>query len=248
MTRFRGTLAYDGTRFYGFQRQANASPTVQEVVEAALTALSGQASRVLAAGRTDAGVHATGQVIAFDLDWSHPPLDLRNALNANLPDDVAICDVEPVDGAFHPRYDARSRTYRYELYVAEVRQPLRRWTAWHLTGALDASAARAAARSLVGVQDFATFGSPPQGDSTVREVLDARWEASPDGAEHCFTITANAFLYRMVRSLVGTLVMVGQGRMTVEGFRAILATRDRSQSGPAAPPQGLTLIRVDYDD
>lgn len=248
MTRFRAILSYDGTRFHGFQRQANASPTVQEVVETALEAVGNCEVRVLAAGRTDAGVHASGQVIAFDLDWGHSARDLRNALNANLPDDVAVRDVAVAVTGFHPRYDARTRTYQYAVYVADVRDPLRRFHSWHLTGALDATVIQQAADGLVGTQDFATFGTPPEGEVTVREVLEARWDASDGGHEHCFTITANAFLYRMVRSIVGTLVMVGQERMTVDGFRAILAARDRQQSGPAAPPQGLTLIDVNYKD
>jgi tRNA pseudouridine38-40 synthase len=248
VTRYRATLAYDGTRFHGFQRQTNTSPTVQDEVEAALKAVGGQHVGVLAAGRTDAGVHASGQVIAFDLDWRHPTLDLRNALNANLPDDVAVCAVEATNPDFHPRFDARSRTYQYALYVSDVRNPQRRFNAWHLTGTLDAVAVQQTAASLVGSQDFATFGTPPEGHVTVRDVLEARWEANDSGSEHRFTIMANAFLFRMVRSIVGTLVMVGQGRMTVDGFRAILAARDRQQSGPAAPPQGLTLIAVNYDD
>jgi tRNA pseudouridine38-40 synthase len=200
------------------------------------------------AGRTDAGVHASGQVIAFDLDWGHSAHDLRNALNANLPDDVAVREVEVAAAGFHPRYDARNRTYQYAIYVADVRDPLRRFHAWHLTGGLDTHAVQQAADVLVGTQDFATFGTPPQGEVTVREVLEARWDVSNGGHEHRFTITANAFLYRMVRSIMGTLVMVGQERMTVDGFRAILAARDRQQSGPAAPPQGLTLTEVKYVD
>jgi len=248
VTRFRATLVYDGTRFHGFQWQANASPTVQEVVEAALKDVCGRDLRVLTAGRTDTGVHASGQVIAFDLDWQHPAEDLRNALNASLPDDVAVRAVDVAPDEFHPRHDARSRTYQYTVYVGAVRDPLRRFTAWHLIAPLDAKAIQQAAAALVGIQDFATFGTPTVGDITVRNVTEARWEASSDGSEHCFTITANAFLFRMVRSIVGTLVMVGQGRMTVDGFRAILATRDRQQSGPVAPPQGLTLIAVNYDD
>ena len=245
--RYRATLAYDGTGYHGFQRQANAAPTVQQTLEKALHAISGQTIRVIGAGRTDAGVHATGQVVAFDLDWRHTPLDLRNALNASLPDDMAVRDVQGARPDFHPRYDALSRTYVYRLYVAPVRDPFLRFRAWHLTSPLDIRTIRQAAASLVGTHDFSTFGTPPQGDNPVRTVYEARWEAQP-GEQHLFSITANAFLYRMVRSVVGALVTVGQGRMTVEEFVGILAARQRSLAGLLAPPCGLTLVAVQYSD
>jgi tRNA pseudouridine38-40 synthase len=243
--RFRAVLAYDGMPFHGFQRQANASPTVQGEVEAALYRLAGQPIGVLAAGRTDAGVHAAGQVIAFDLAWGHAPVDLRNALNANLPETIAIRSVNEAAPDFHPRFDALSREYVYEAYVAPVRDPLRREQAWHIRSTLDGAAMGEAAECLVGEHDFSAFGTPPQGDNPVRTVYEARWEEAP-ADEHRFTITANAFLYHMVRSIVGTLVLVGMGRMTVEAFRGILAARERSLAGAAAPPHGLTLVRVNY--
>ncbi len=243
--RFRAVLAYDGTPFHGFQRQANASPTVQGEVEAALHRLAGQPLGILAAGRTDAGVHAVGQVIAFDLAWRHTPIDLRDALNANLPETIAVRNVGETAPDFHPRFDALSREYVYEMYVTPVRDPLRRERAWHIRSALDSAAMQVAAESLVGEHDFSSFGSPPQGDNPVRIVYEARWEEAPAN-EHRFTIAANAFLYRMVRSIVGTLVLVGMGRMTVEEFRGILAARERGLAGAAAPPQGLTLVRVTY--
>ncbi len=246
--RYRATLAYDGTAYHGFQVQANAKPTVQDVVEAALASIGGgQPVGILAAGRTDAGVHASGQVIAFDLDWRHGEQALRAALNANLPEDVAVRIVQQARADFHPRYDALSRTYVYRLLVREVRDPLRRRDAWHLTGALDVAQIEAAAAHLLGEHDFSTFGTPPQGENTVRSVGEARWRQGLDG-EHTFTITANAFLYRMVRSIVGTLVMVGQGRMTAGTFQGILATCERSLAGPAAPAHGLTLVFVQYED
>ncbi len=245
--RYRARLAYDGTRYYGFQRQANASPTIQAEVEEALRRISQQEVSVLAAGRTDAGVHATGQVVAFDLDWQHSELDLRNALNANLPEDIAALEVAATSPDFHPRYDAVSRTYVYEMYVAPVRDPLRRWRAWHLTVGLDAGAIQVAAACLLGEHDFSTFGSPPAGENPVRSVYGAHWEARQTG-EHTFTITANAFLFRMVRSIVGTLVLVGQGRMTPAAFREVLAALDRRLAGAAAPAHGLTLVSVNYAD
>lgn len=245
--RYRARLAYDGTRYYGFQRQANASPTIQAEVEEALRCISQQEVYVLAAGRTDAGVHATGQVVAFDLDWQHSELDLRNALNAHLPEDIAILEVAATSPDFHPRYDAVSRTYVYEAYVAPVRDPLRRWRAWHLTVGLDVGAIQAAALCLLGEHDFSTFGSPPVGENPIRTVYEVRWEARQT-SEHTFTITANAFLFRMVRSIVGTLALVGQGRMTPAAFQEVLAARDRRLAGAAAPAHGLTLVSVNYAD
>ncbi len=243
--RYRATLAYDGTGFYGFQRQRNAAPTVQGEVEAALGRISGQRVEVIGAGRTDAGVHASGQVIAFDLNWRHTPEALRDALNAALPEAIAVREVAEAAPDFHPRFDARSRTYVYRLYSASVRDPLRRLYAWHVSGDLDARAMQAAAECVLGTHDFTSFGTPPQGENPVRTVYEARWETGADGA-YTFTITADAFLQHMVRSLVGTLVQVGQGRMTVEAFADILAARQRGLVKGLAPPHGLTLVAVNY--
>lgn len=245
--RYRATLAYDGTRFHGFQRQANARPTVQGEVEGALGRISGQTIRVLGAGRTDAGVHARGQVIAFDLSWRHPKEALRDALNACLPADIAVLDVREAAPGFHPRYDALSRSYMYRVRVAPVRDPLERLLVWHLIRPLDLEPMQAAAACLLGEHDFSAFGTPPQGESPVRCIGAARWEEGPDGL-FTFTITANAFLYRMVRTIVGTLVLVGRGQMTDKAFEGILAARRRSQAGTPAPAQGLTLVSVQYEE
>jgi tRNA pseudouridine38-40 synthase len=229
--RYRAVLAYDGGAYHGFQRQENAEPTIQSVIEVALKQIAQAAVTVLGAGRTDAGVHAAGQVIAFDLDWRHSPGDLQNALNAVLPVDMAVRALSEAAPVFHPRFDALRRSYEYRLYVSPVRDPFSRRYAWHRIGALDVSAIRRAAGYLLGEHDFSTFGSPPQGDNPVRTVYVASWNAGQDN-RHTFTITANAFLYRMVRSIVGTLVQVGQQRVSAQEFREILASCDRSQSGP----------------
>jgi tRNA pseudouridine38-40 synthase len=201
----------------------------------------------MGAGRTDAGVHATGQVIAFDLEWRHGPQALRDALNANLPDDIAVWVVTETRPDFHPRYDALSRTYVYRLYCAPVRDPLLRWRAWHLSQPVDVADIQAVLEGLIGRQDFSAFGTPPEGENAVRVVYEARWETGPAG-QHTFTVTANAFLYRMVRSIVGTLVLVGQGRMPAEAFRDMLADRKRGLATVLAPPHGLTLAAVRYMD
>jgi len=257
--RVRAVVAYDGTDYSGFQRQANA-PTVQEALEAALARITQEKVAIVAAGRTDAGVHAIGQVIAFDTAWSHTIGDLQRALNAVLPADVAVRELGEAASGFHPRYDARSRRYRYTIYNASVRSPLARRYSLHVSSPLEVGAMRRAAQALVGEHDFATFGQPPQGQVTVRRVLEAEWHLvkrtrSNDG-RLClcamggpwlnFDIEANAFLYRMVRSIAGTLLWVGRGKMTVKEFVAALAARDRSRAGPTAPPHALCFLGVKY--
>jgi len=241
--RMRSVVVYDGTNYSGFQRQANA-PTVQASLEAALAQVTQETVVVLAAGRTDAGVHAAGQVIAFDTAWRHGLDDLQRALNAVLPADIAVREVDKVVPEFHPRYDARSRRYQYTLYNAPVRWPLARRYSLHVAASLDVAAMQQAAQALVGEHDFATFGRPPQGEITVRRVLMAEWGGEPPCPT--FDIEANAFLYRMVRSIVGTLLQVGRGAMGVERFAAVLASCDRSRAGPTAPPHGLCLMEVKY--
>jgi len=241
--RVRAVVAYDGTDYGGFQRQTNA-PTVQAVLEAALAQVTQEAITVQAAGRTDAGVHAVGQVVAFNAAWRHELSDLLRALNAVLPADVAVQAVVEASPDFHPRYDARSRRYRYTLYNAPVRWPLARRYSLHLASPLDVAMMQRAAQALVGEHDFATFGKPPQGKITVRRVLVAEWSGEPPWL--IFDVEANAFLHRMVRSIVGTLLQVGQGRMSVEKFVSVLASCDRSQSGPTVLPHGLCMTEVKY--
>jgi tRNA pseudouridine38-40 synthase len=247
MMRVRAVVAYDGTDYGGFQRQINA-PTVQAALEAALVQVTQETITVLAAGRTDAGVHAAGQIVAFDTAWRHGLSDLQQALNAVLPIDIAVLEVEEAAADFHPRYDARSRRYRYSLYNAPVRWPLSRRYSLHVAAPLDVAMMQRAAQSLVGEHDFATFGRPPQGRKrscvTVRRVLMAGWSGEPPWLT--FDIEANAFLYRMVRSIVGTLLQVGRGRMSLEEFAAALVACDRSLAGPTAPPHGLCQVEVKY--
>jgi tRNA pseudouridine38-40 synthase len=241
--RVRAIVAYDGTDYQGFQRQAN-GPTVQEALESAAAQVAQENVSVLAAGRTDAGVHAEGQVIAFDTTWRHSVEELQRALNAALPADVAVREVEQATADFHPRFDARSRSYRYTIYNRPVRSPLTRRTSLHVRRQLDVDAMAEASRMLVGEHDFATFGQPPQGENTVRTVHRAEWSFEPGWLY--FDIEANGFLYRMVRSLVGTMLVVGSGRMTVESFAQAFSERDRAQAGPTAQPHGLCLMQVKY--
>ncbi len=243
MRRYRAVLAYDGTAYRGFQRQAGQTPTIQGAVETALARVTGQTATVIGAGRTDAGVHALGQVIAFDVDWRHETEALLRALNATLPTDIALQSIAIAEAGFHPRFDARSRTYLYQFYSQRERQPLWDRYTWHVPFVLDGAAMRRAAALLVGRHDFATFGQPPQGESTVRQVFVSALEGE---GRCCYRITADAFLQRMVRSIVGTLVQVGRGALTPDEFAAALRAANRALAGPSAPPHGLTLYAVEY--
>jgi tRNA pseudouridine38-40 synthase len=242
--RIRAIVAYDGTEYQGFQRQAN-GPTVQEALETALARVTCEEIRLWPAGRTDAGVHAAGQVIAFDTSWKHPLNTLQRALNAVLPPDVAVRDVVQARPDFHPRFDAFSRRYRYTVYNHPIRSPLVRRMSLHVPRELDVAAMEACAQAIVGQHGFATFGTPPQGNNTVRTVVQAGWRA--DWPWITFDIEANAFLYRMVRSLVGTMLQVGLGRITATAFQEAFAARDRARAGPTAEPQGLSLVEVKYE-
>lgn len=242
--RYAAQVAYDGTAYRGFQLQPN-GPTIQQMLEEALNRIGGQAVRVTCAGRTDAGVHATGQVIAFDLEWRHPAESLLRALNASLPPDIAVWRVWQAASDFNPRFDAVSRTYVYKVYTADARDPLRWNSAWRITKLLNVHRMNEAAESLVGTHDFLSFGLPPKGENSVRTVHQASWEM-PGARDYTFSITANAFLYRMVRVLAATLAQVGQERMTVAEFRVILAARQRGLAAAPAPACGLTLTEVSY--
>ncbi len=243
---FRAVIEYDGTDFLGFQFQASGR-TVQGEIEQTLLRLTQQSTRVVGAGRTDAGVHAFGQVISFRSVWKHPPSDLRRALNALLPIDIAVrfLDLAPAD--FHPRFSATERWYRYQVGQWSIHSPLRTRYAWELPPAVDLEAMNRAAAHLIGSHDFAAFGQPPQDDptaSTIRLVNEARWWHQTPYL--FFDIRANAFLRRMVRIIVGTLVQVGLGRMVPTQVADMLASRDRSLVAQPAPPQGLILMSVTY--
>jgi len=242
--RVKAVVSYDGTDYSGFQRQSNAE-SIQVVLERALAELTGTAVRVLGSGRTDAGVHAAGQVIAFDVAWRHGLPDLQRGLNALLPEAIAVLSVEEAPTDFDPRRDARARWYRYTIYNAPIRDPLHSRYSLHVPQPLDVAIMQTAAAMLVGWHDFSAFGSPPQGENAVREVVRAEWQAA--GAWLTFDIVANAFLFRMVRMIVGTLLRVGRGGLSPEQFAGILHTRNRAAGGPAVAPRGLTLMAVYYE-
>jgi tRNA pseudouridine38-40 synthase len=236
-------VEYDGTRYCGFQTQARGQ-TIQAELERALGAVTQEERRVVGAGRTDAGVHARGQVAHFKTNWRHSWAELRRALNALLPDDIVVHQLLPVAPEFHARYSARSRWYRYSVFNRPLRSPFAARFAYHLATALDVEAMNAAAECLLGQHDFAAFGQSPNGGHTVREICMARWRREEDRV--FFDVEANAFLRHMVRSLVGTLLWVGTGKIGPAEFAGILVGKERSAAGVTAPPQGLCLERVAY--
>ena len=243
MARYKVILAYDGTHFQGYQRQGPVR-TVQAELETALRGLGWQGKTVLSSGRTDSGVHAAGQVVAFDLDWQHSYEELARALNANLPLDAAVSEVSLAEDDFHPRFDAVERRYEYRLIITPFRDPLRERYAWRFWPTMDVDQLQAAAGLLQGSHDFAAFGtSPVPGGSTVRYIYGADWTA--EGSELRFTIRGNAFLYHMVRRLVFVQVQVGLNRLSLNDFQAGLQTARPLPPG-LAPAQGLTLMEVRY--
>ena len=239
-------VEYDGTAYGGSQHQKNA-PTVQGVLEDALSRLTGEQIRVALAGRTDAGVHALGQVAAFSTNSRHRPDVVVRACNARLPRDVVVRAAAEVDRGFNPRNHARSRHYRYTITTRATRPALLRSRAWHVPQDLDLAAMTAAAGMLQGSHDFAAFTAPSEAErgSTVRVVSRAEW--SQAGGVIRFDIEANAFLQRMVRRMMAALVEVGHGRRTMSEFQTLVVEAAPGAATATAPPQGLCLIRVRYE-
>lgn len=244
MERYQVILAYDGTNFQGYQRQPHAR-TVQGVFEEALRTLGWQDKSILAAGRTDTGVHASGQVVAFDLQWAHMTLDLLKALNDNLPPDVAVREVKLTSDDFHPRRSALARRYQYRLFCDRIRDPLRETYAWRIWSPVFQEPLERALKHLIGSHDFAAFGAPHQsGGCTVREISHAALHT--DGSDLLFEIVGNAFLYHMMRRLVFILVKIGQGELHADIMLDLLNKPEQPRIHGLAPPQGLFLTEVIY--
>jgi tRNA pseudouridine38-40 synthase len=241
--RVRAIVEYDGTEYQGFQVQPSA-PTIQGMLEQGLAAVTHDGLRVAGAGRTDAGVHAKGQVVHFDTEWRHGPAVLGRAWNANLPSDIVVKELEDVSLEFHARFSAKSREYRYSFYVGSDASPLVGRYAHHLASPVAVGAMAEGARHLCGEHDFAAFGKPPSGTNTVRTVERAVFAQNKKSLQ--FTITGNAFLRRMVRLIVGTLLLVGMGRLAPEDIKVILSSKDSNHPVAAVPPKGLCLMRVNY--
>jgi len=274
VTTFKITLAYDGTGFVGWQRQASGT-SIQGLLEDALRELDGGPVTVTGAGRTDAGVHALGQVAACSLKRSISADALLRAMNARLPPAVRIVAAEESPPGFHARFSARSKTYRYRIWNGDVVSPFERQYAWHVTGDLDVERMASAARLVEGRHDFAAFqATGSETHTSEREVFSSRisklstTEDTEDAEEQIlgsihsdlrvlralcggelihYEITGDGFLRHMVRTIVGTLVEVGRGRRAVESISETIRSRDRGAAGMTAPPEGLFLVAVSYE-
>ncbi|HLV80886.1 MAG TPA: tRNA pseudouridine(38-40) synthase TruA [Chthonomonadaceae bacterium] len=243
---FKATVEYDGTDFVGFQWQDNGR-SVQAALEAAIAKRTGETVRITGAGRTDSGVHALGQVVSFGVETRIPAERMALALNSALPADVSVRKVEEVAEGFSARFSASSRLYAYLILNRSAPSALLRRYSAFCPDRLDIVAMQAGADLLLGEQDFAAFANECEpGQRTYREVLRCRVHRTRDLA--LVRIEANAFLRGMVRTIVGTLLEIGAGKRAPEDIRAILASRDRRQAGPTAPPQGLCLVRVRYGE
>ena len=245
MNRYRITVAYDGSHYFGWQVQPH-HVTVQAQVEAALARLTGAHTKVHASGRTDQGVHARGQVAHFDLEKGMAPNVLKKGLNALLPEDIRVRAAAKAPSTFHARRTARGKEYRYFIWNDDVMDPCLRLYSTHVRRPLDVPAMRAAAAMLVGKHDFAAFTANPNRvvESTVREVTHVK--IVKRGKAIVIAAASDGFLYKMVRSICGLLIRVGEGAVAPEEVRAILASQQRTARVPTAPPQGLFLWRVWY--
>ncbi len=245
MTRYKLTLEYDGTPFVGWQRQDN-GPSVQAEVEAAVEAFCGTPVSVYGAGRTDAGVHAMGQVAHCDIERETDADTVRDALNHYLRKvPVTILSADAVDDAFHARFSAVRRHYHYRILNRRPPPAIERDKVWWIPKTVDAVAMQAAAQVLVGHHDFSSFRAASCQAKSPVKTLD-QLDVSRNGAEISFNAVARSFLHHQVRNMVGTLMWVGTGKWTVADVRAALAACDRTAAGPTAPPDGLYLVQVDY--
>ena len=246
MPRYRLTIEYDGNPYAGFQAQAGL-PTVQGAIETAVKGFSGQDVRIAAAGRTDSGVHATGQVVHVDLDRDWPAETVMNALNAHLvKEGVAVLDSAVVGDDWHARFSATGRRYLFRILNRPGRPALERGKVWHMRKPLDAEAMDEAAQELIGHHDFTTFRDLACQSKSPEKTLDVA-RVTRVGEEVHLVFEARSFLHRQVRSMTGTLVEVGLGRWTAGDVADALAARDRTACGPVAPSDGLYLTGVVYD-
>jgi tRNA pseudouridine38-40 synthase len=245
MPRYRLTIEYDGGPFVGWQRQAEGA-SVQGALESAIEKLSGERVTVTGAGRTDAGVHALGQVAHFDLEKTFDAGKVRDALNHYLrPDPVCVLEAAAADGEFHARFSAKSRHYLFRILNRRSPPALEDGRVWHVSPKLDAEAMHAAAQMLVGQHDFTTFRAAEcQAQSPVK-TLD-RLDVSRRADEIHIEASARSFLHHQIRSFAGSLKLVGEGKWRPRDMKAALEARDRSACGPVSPPDGLYLVRVDY--
>lgn len=248
MTRYKAIIAYDGTHFNGFQKQPNGR-TVQEEMEKTLKKMAnGKEITVFGSGRTDAGVHAMGQVIHFDYPEERPLERMRFALDTQSSEDIAVKAVEIVSDDFHARYLVKEKTYQFRVDIGKPRSPFRRHYASYFPYPLDLSKIQRALPDLIGTHDFTSFcASGSSIEDKVRTIYEAKMEVNEAGDELLFTFRGNGFLYKMIRILVGTLLKIGNGRLSEDSILEIIAKKDRNAAGPTAHPEGLYLYEVVYD-
>jgi tRNA pseudouridine38-40 synthase len=245
MQSFKITLAYDGTDFVGWQRQASGA-SIQGILEDILHKLDVREVAVIGAGRTDAGVHALGQVASFSIDRAIAAGVLVRLLNAQLPGDIRVLSAQEVAPAFHARFDATWKKYRYRIWNEDVISPFERRYAWHVAGGLDVEAMAAGARLLEGRHDFSAFQAAGSSVCTTERFVSSSRVVSEGPGPLLYEISGDGFLRHMVRNIVGTLVEVGRRRRSVEWMAEVLAARCRAQAGPTAPARGLFLAQVEY--
>ena len=243
--RYRMLIEYDGADFHGWQVQPKL-PTIQEAIERALATALRHGVEVTGSGRTDAGVHARGQVAHFDSEIELDPFRLKGSLNGILPPTIAVRNLEKTHASFHARYDARWRRYHY--YINTCKSPLSRAHRSFVKPAPDFALMNEAAKILLGEHDFSTFcRTKSETKNRICSIQEAEWTKECFSGHWVFAITANRFLHGMVRAIVGTLLSVGHGKIPPEALKKIMATRDRTNAGPAAPAHGLVLENVQYD-
>ncbi len=253
MRHFKLTIAYDGTDFHGWQMQAN-KPTIQGEIVSVLQQLTQEKIILHGAGRTDAGVHALGQVASFRTRSGLSAQEFQRALNALLPPTIRIVGAEEVGPDFNARWSARGKTYRYRLYRGRVVPPAIWRYVLHYPFPLDEDAMRDAAARFVGMHDFASFAASTGSEdddkerSTEREIYSTELARTPDNEELVFTVRGRSFLRYMVRKMVGTLLDVGRGKLTPADIERLYELRDRSKSGPTVPPQGLVMVEVQHEE
>lgn len=246
MKNYKLTIQYDGTRYKGWQGQHSTDLTIQGKIQEVLTKMAGEPVEIIGSGRTDAGVHALGQVANFHgkETWSNE--EIHSYLNRYLPEDIAILKVEEVEMRFHSRYQAKAKTYLYRIHTGEIPNVFERKYVYHYKGHLDADAMKQGAGYLVGTHDFKSFcGNKKMKKSTVRTIYEIQIEEIGDEIQIYYT--GDGFLQNMVRILTGTLIEIGDGRRRAEDIPAILEGKNRELSGYTAPPCGLTLYKVTYE-
>ena len=246
MKNYKMVLAYDGTRYNGWQKQGNTENTIQEKLERILQEISGAETEVFGSGRTDAGTHATGQVMNFRINWNGTAEQLLDAFNAKLPEDIAAVSIAEMPPRFHSRLSAKAKHYSYSIWIGKHSPVFERKYTFRCTETLDVQAMRQAAAAFIGTHDFKSFcQTGAQVESTVRTIYSVEVEEQGEN-DLVIRVCGNGFLYNMVRIIAGTLLDIGQGRRDPMDIFTILEAKDRSAAGPTAPAHGLTLMKYEF--